>query len=130
MAIATPKKTINSIYMFLMEKLCLSKELLNENELRDLSQHYSISYNDLKSEQWLYKNKIKDQKTKLSQATKFILENNFHIAFSSKNELFKILQTRYQSIPANLNQYRLAVGLLVDRSSPIYLIYFPVHIIS
>jgi hypothetical protein len=34
-----------------MEKLCLSKELLNENELRDLSQYYSISYDDLKSEQ-------------------------------------------------------------------------------
>ncbi len=36
-----------------MQKLCLSKELLNENELRDLSQHYSISYDDLKSEKWL-----------------------------------------------------------------------------
>ncbi len=34
-----------------MEKLCLSKELLNENELRDLSQYYSIIYDDLKSKQ-------------------------------------------------------------------------------
>ncbi len=50
-AIATLGKNINSIYIILMEKLCLSKELLNENELRDLSQHYSISYDDLKSEQ-------------------------------------------------------------------------------
>ncbi len=74
-----------------MEKLCLSKELLNENELRKLSQHYSISYDDLKSEQWLDKSKIDDQKINLSQATKFIMKNNFHIAFSSLNELFKIL---------------------------------------
>jgi hypothetical protein len=65
--------------------------LLNENELRDLSQYYSIIYDDLKSKQWLYKSKIDDQKLNLSQATKFILENNFHIAFSSLNELFTIL---------------------------------------
>jgi hypothetical protein len=32
-AIATPEKTINSFYIFFMEKLCLSKELLNENKL-------------------------------------------------------------------------------------------------
>jgi hypothetical protein len=50
-AIATPEKNSNSIYIILLEKLCLSKQLLNENELRDLSQHYSISYDDLKSEQ-------------------------------------------------------------------------------
>jgi len=74
-----------------MEKLRLSKELLNENELRDVSQYYLISYDDLKSEQWLSKSKIDDQKMNFSQATKFILENNFHIAFSSLNELFKIL---------------------------------------
>jgi hypothetical protein len=40
-AIATPEKTINSIYIILMQTLCLSKELLNENEPQDLSQHYS-----------------------------------------------------------------------------------------
>ncbi len=34
-----------------MEQLYLSKELLNENELRDLLQHYSISYDNLKLEQ-------------------------------------------------------------------------------
>jgi hypothetical protein len=78
--IATPEKNINSIYIILMQKLCLSKELLNENEFRDFSQHYSISYDDLKSEQWLYKSKIDDQKMNLSQATKFILEDNFHKA--------------------------------------------------
>jgi hypothetical protein len=74
-----------------MEKRCLSEELLDENELRDLSQHYSISNDDWKSEQWLYKSKIDDEKMDLSQATKFIQENNFHIAFSSFNELLKIL---------------------------------------
>jgi hypothetical protein len=50
-AIATPGKNINSINIILMEKLCSSNELLNENELRDLSQHYSISHDDFKSEQ-------------------------------------------------------------------------------
>jgi hypothetical protein len=90
-AIATLGKNINSIYIILMEKLCLSKELLNENELRDLSQHYSISYDDLKSEQCLCKSKIDGQKINLSQATKFILENNFYIAFSSFNELLRNL---------------------------------------
>ncbi len=50
-AIDRPEKNINSIDIISMEKLCLSKELLNENELRDLSRHYSISYDDLKSEQ-------------------------------------------------------------------------------
>jgi hypothetical protein len=39
-AIATPEKNINSIYNILMEKFSLSKELLNEKEFRDLSQHY------------------------------------------------------------------------------------------
>jgi hypothetical protein len=38
-AIATPEKNTNSVYIILMGKLRLSKELLNENELRDLSQH-------------------------------------------------------------------------------------------
>jgi hypothetical protein len=65
--------------------------LLNENELRDLSEHYSISYDDLKSEQWLYKSKIDDQKMNLSQGTKVILENNFHIGFSCLNKLLKNL---------------------------------------
>ncbi len=100
-----------------MEKLCLSKELLNENELRDFSQHYSVSDDDLKSEQWLYKSKIDDQKTNLSQAAKFILQNNFHTKFSSLNELFKI---RYQSISANLNQYRLPAGSVRFRNGADY----------
>ncbi|CAF1451323.1 unnamed protein product [Rotaria magnacalcarata] len=63
----------------LMEKLFLSKELLTEDELRDLSEQYSISYDNLKAEQRLYKTKMNNQKMNLSQATKFILENNFHI---------------------------------------------------
>jgi hypothetical protein len=45
-AIATPEKNINSVYIILMGKLRLSKELLNENELRDFSQHYSIIDDD------------------------------------------------------------------------------------
>ncbi len=40
---------------------------------------------------------MNDQKVNVSQATKFILENHFHIAFTSINELFKILWT----IPVN-----------------------------
>ncbi len=65
--------------------------MLNENELLDLSQHYSISYDDFKLEQWLYKSQMNDEKKNLSQAIKVILENNFHIEFLSLNELFKIL---------------------------------------
>ena len=37
--------------------------------------------------------KMNQQKMNLSQATKFILENNYHTALSSMNELFKILWT-------------------------------------
>jgi hypothetical protein len=47
--------------VILMEKLFLSKELLNENELRDLSQYYSIHYDDLNAEQRLYKTRMNDQ---------------------------------------------------------------------
>jgi len=67
--------------------------LLNENELRELLQHYSIIYDDLKSGQRFHKTKMNDQKMNLSQVTKFILGNNFYIVFSSLNELFKILWT-------------------------------------
>jgi hypothetical protein len=45
----------------LMEKLFLSKELLNKNELEDLTQ-YCSTYDDLKAEQRLYKTKMNDQK--------------------------------------------------------------------
>jgi hypothetical protein len=83
--------------VLLMEKLFLSKELLNENELQDLTQYYSINYDDLKAEQRLYKTKMNDDKMNLSEATKFILENNFHVAFSAMNALYKILWT----IPVN-----------------------------
>jgi hypothetical protein len=94
--------------------------LLNENELRDLSEHYSIIYDDLKSEEWLYKSKIDDQKMNLSQGTKFIMKNNFHIGFSCLNKLLK----RYQSIRANLNHYRSGPETvrISHRSSPIYLL--------
>ncbi len=61
--------------------------MLNENELRDLSQHHSISYDDFKLEQRLYKSQMNDEKKNLSQATKAILENNFHVAFLSLNYL-------------------------------------------
>jgi hypothetical protein len=43
-----------------MEKLFLSKELFNENELQNLIQHYSINYDDLKAEQRFYKTKMND----------------------------------------------------------------------
>jgi len=77
--------------------------LLNENELRELLQNYSIIYDDLKSGQRFHKTKMNDQKMNLSQVTKFILGNNFYIVFSSLNELFKILWT-IQSILANVNE--------------------------
>ena len=81
----------------LMEKLFLSKELLNEDELRELTQFYCINFDDIKAEQRLYKNQINNKKMNLSEATEFFLKNNFHIALSSMNELMKILWT----IPVN-----------------------------
>ncbi|CAF3901627.1 unnamed protein product [Rotaria sordida] len=81
----------------LMEKLFLYKECLNEDELHELTQFYSINYDDLKAEQRLYKNQLNDKKMNLSEVTELFLENNFHIALSSMNELLKILWT----IPVN-----------------------------
>ena len=81
----------------LMEKLFLTKDLLSDDEVKNLSKTYLVSYDDLKAEQQLYKNKMHNQKINIADATKYILDNNFHIAFSSKNGLFKILWT----IPVN-----------------------------
>jgi hypothetical protein len=50
-----------------------------------------INKNHLKVEQRLYKIRMNNQMIDLSQARKLILENNLHIAFSSMNELLKIL---------------------------------------
>lgn len=66
--------------VILMEKLFLYKELLNENELHQLTKFYSIDYDDLKTEQRLYKNDMSDKKMNLSGATELFLANNFHIA--------------------------------------------------
>jgi hypothetical protein len=77
----------------LMEKLFLYKEFLNEDELHELTQFYSINYDDLKAEQRLYKNQMNNKKMNFSEVTELFLENNFHIALSSMNELFKILWT-------------------------------------
>ncbi|CAF4368700.1 unnamed protein product [Rotaria sp. Silwood2] len=99
----------------LMEKLFLSKELLNENELHDLSKTYSISYDDLKAEQRLYKVNMKQQKMNLAEATTFILENNYHLAFSSMNELLKVLWT----IPVNSCEYTEISNYFDDSTSDI-----------
>lgn len=71
----------------LMEKLFLYKRFLNDDELHELTQFYSINYDNLKGEQQIYKNQMKDKKTSLSEVTELFLENNFHIALSSMNEL-------------------------------------------
>jgi hypothetical protein len=70
-----------------MEKLFLYKEFLNEDELHELTQFYSVNYDDLKVEQRLYKNQMNNKKMNLSEVTELFLENNFHIALSSMNEL-------------------------------------------
>jgi len=80
-----------------MEKLFLTKEFLNENELKQLSKQYSISYDDLKGEQRLYKTKMTNQQATMEETTTFILKNHFNVALPVMNQLFKILWT----IPAN-----------------------------
>lgn len=83
--------------ILLMEKLFLTKEFLNENELKQLSKQYSISYDDLKGEQRLYKTKMTNQQATMEETTTFILKNHFNVALPVMNQLFKILWT----IPAN-----------------------------
>jgi len=100
-AIAPPKKILNPIFTRLFIDFCkrikIYKEFLNEYELHELTQFYSINYDDLKAEQRLYKNQMNHKKMNLSEVMELFLENNFHIALSSMNELLKILWT----IPVN-----------------------------
>lgn len=49
-----------------MEKLFLYIEFLNEDGRHELTQFYSINYDDLKAEQRLYKNQMNDKKMNLS----------------------------------------------------------------
>jgi hypothetical protein len=79
------------------KRIKIYKEFLNEYELHELTQFYSINYDDLKAEQRLYKNQMNHTKMNLSEVTKLFLENNFHITLLSMNELLKILWT----IPVN-----------------------------
>jgi hypothetical protein len=100
-AIAPPKKILNPIFTRLFIDFCKRiktyKEFLNEYELHELTPFYSINYDDLKAEQRLYKNQMNHMKMNLSEVTELFLENNFHIALSSINDLLKILWT----IPVN-----------------------------
>ncbi len=79
---------INDI--LLMEKLFLTKTLLNENELKQLSKQYSLSYDDLRGEQRLYKTKLPTSTSQatLSEIRSFILENHLNVCLSVMNELF------------------------------------------
>jgi len=80
-----------------MEKVFLYKEFLNEDELHELQQFYSIDYDDLKVEQRPDRNPMNNKKMNSSEVTELFLEKNFHIALSSMNEFLKILWT----IPVN-----------------------------
>ncbi len=90
---------INDI--LLMEKLFSTKTLLDENELKQLSKQYSLSYDDLRGEQRLYKTKLSistsQSQATLSEIKSFILENHLNVCLPVMNELFKILWT----IPVN-----------------------------
>ncbi|CAF4338066.1 unnamed protein product, partial [Rotaria magnacalcarata] len=89
------------IDVLLMEKLFLTKTLLNENELKQLSKQYSLNYDDLRGEQRLYKAKLStstyQSQATLSEIRLFILENHLNACLPVMDELFKILWT----IPVN-----------------------------
>jgi len=86
--------------VLVIEKLFLTNERLSENELRELSDHYSLSYDDLRGEQRLYKSRMTESQQTMEEATKFILNNYLHISLPVMNELFIILWT----IPVNVCQ--------------------------
>ncbi len=83
--------------ILLMEKLFLTKELLDESELKQLSKQYSLSFDDLRGEQRLYKTTMTNQHANMDEVTAFILSNHLNVVLPMMNNLFKILWT----IPVN-----------------------------
>ncbi|CAF3696666.1 unnamed protein product, partial [Rotaria sp. Silwood1] len=94
--------------ILLMEKLFLTKVLLNENELKQLSKQYSLRYDDLRGEQRLYKAKLPTSHATLPEIRSSILENHLNVCLPVMNELFKILWT----IPINTCLYESSFSIL------------------
>ncbi|CAF5031322.1 unnamed protein product, partial [Rotaria sp. Silwood1] len=94
--------------ILLMEKLFLTKVLLNENELKQLSKQYSLSYDDLRGEQRLYKAKLPTSQATLPEIRSSILENHLNVCLPVMNELFKILW----AIPVNTCLYESSFSIL------------------
>ncbi|CAF4889457.1 unnamed protein product, partial [Rotaria sp. Silwood1] len=94
--------------ILLMEKLFLTKVLLNENELKQLSKQYSLSYDDLRGEQRLYKAKLLTSQATLPEIRSSILENHLNVCLPVMNELFNILWT----IPVNTCLYESSFSIL------------------
>lgn len=72
---------------------------LTDNELKQLSNQYSLNYDDLRDEQRLYKTKLSNTHPhkNLTDIKSLILNNHLNVALPVMNELFKILWT----IPTN-----------------------------
>jgi hypothetical protein len=72
----------------------LTKAFLNERELKSVAQFYGVNYDDLRAEQRLYKVALDATKEFiLSTATKFFVEQNFHLSLLTMNKLLQILWT-------------------------------------
>jgi hypothetical protein len=85
--------------IILCEKLFLTNVFLNDDELKYIVHFYNMDYDQLRSEQRLYKVALgKTNQNTLTLATKFFVENNFHLVLTTMNSLLKILWT----IPVNL----------------------------
>ena len=85
--------------IILSEKLFLTNLFLNDDELKYIVYFYNLNYDQLRSEQRLYKVALgKTNRNTLTLATKFFVENNFHLALTTMNSLLKILWT----IPVNV----------------------------
>ncbi|CAF0940276.1 unnamed protein product [Adineta steineri] len=83
----------------LCEKLFLHKVFLVEDELKEIARFYNINYDDLRTEQRLYKIAFDEkQQWNLTAATKLFMQHNFHLSLPAMNQLLKILWT----IPTNV----------------------------
>ncbi|CAF2535672.1 unnamed protein product [Rotaria sp. Silwood2] len=88
----------NLSIIVLCEKLFLTNVLLNDDEVKQISQFYNMNYDELKSEQRMYKVALgKKKQLTLILATNFFMENHFHQSLNIMNDLLKILWT----IPVN-----------------------------
>src|ERR1700722_1790722 len=94
--------------ILLMEKLFLTKELLNEDELKQLSKQCSLNYDDLRGGQRLYKTKMTNSQETMVEITSFILKNHLNVSLPVMKELFKIQCT----IPVNSCECERSFSLL------------------